>query len=176
MSLALLLLCACSLLLPWQRLPAWYPVRACVAVAVVAAQTVSSILQAAPGAMVARRIVLWSALGALIAVAVHGLRDRIRGSLAANAALQAEVSLARERDRIAADLRESAVRKIFDAGLALHGTAAMIGEGPAQERLMRGVAELDGAIRVMRESVFDLGHHADSGTDTSDESEPDDHR
>ncbi|MGW8952240.1 hypothetical protein [Streptomyces sp. NPDC055709] len=147
----------------------------CVVVAVVAAQTVSSVLQAAPGAVVARRMVLWSALSVLIAVAVHGLRDRIKGSLVANAALQAEVSQARDRDRIAGDLRESVVRKIFDAGLALHGAAAMIGEGPAQKRLMHGVAELDEAIRAMRESVFDLGRNAESGIDTSEKPEPDEH-
>ncbi|MFF7928295.1 hypothetical protein ACFZDP_45695 [Streptomyces mirabilis] len=60
--------------------------------------------------------------------------------MVANAALQAkvrELSVARERDRIAADHRESVVRKIFDAGLDLHSTA-VIGEGPAHIRLVHG--------------------------------------
>ncbi|MFG2793765.1 hypothetical protein [Streptomyces sp. NPDC048419] len=148
---------------------------ACVVVAVVTVQAVSSVIQATPDAVVVRRVVLWSVLGALIAVAAHGLRDRIRGSLTANAALQAEVSLTRERDRIAADLRESVVRKIFNAGLDLHGAAAMIDEGPARGRLMHGVDELDGAIRALRESVFAVGDDADGETDTSmDASEPSD--
>ncbi|MFJ9539670.1 hypothetical protein ACIRPX_20710 [Streptomyces sp. NPDC101225] len=147
---------------------------ACVVVAVVAVQTLSSIIQETPDAVIVRRVVLWSALGVLIAVAAHGLRDRIRSSLTANAALQAEVSLTRERDRIAADLRESVVRKIFNAGLDLHGAASLIGEGPARGRLMHGVAELDEAIRALRESVFDLGDAPDASTDTSAHPEPDD--
>lgn len=148
---------------------------ACVVVAVVAVQAASSIAQATPGAVVARRLVLWSALGALIAVATHGLRDRIRGSLVANAALQEEVrelSLARERDRIAADLGDSVVRKIFDAGLDLHSTAAMIGEGPAQTKLLHGVAELDEVIRMLRESVFDLSRDAESAVRAPEVPEP----
>ncbi|MFD9074553.1 sensor histidine kinase [Streptomyces lasiicapitis] len=151
---------------------------ACVVVAVVSVQAVTSLAQAVPGAVIARRVVLWSALSAMIAVAAHGLRDRIQASLVANAALQAEVrqlSLARERERIAADLRESVVRKIFDAGLDLHGTATMIGEGPARRRLLHGVAELDEVIRALRESVFDLGRDTDAAVGTSEEPEPHEH-
>jgi signal transduction histidine kinase len=147
---------------------------ACVVVAVVAVQLVSSVAQATPGDVVLRRVLLWSALGGLIAVAAHGLRDRVHASLVANAALQAEVrelSLARERDRIAADLGESVVRRIFEAGLDLHGTAAMIGEGPAQRRLMRGVAELDAVIRALRESVFDLSDETDAAATDAGASE-----
>ncbi|MDW4904079.1 hypothetical protein RB628_01685 [Streptomyces sp. ADMS] len=149
---------------------------ACVVVAVVAVQATSSIAQATPGAVVARRLVLWSALSVLIAVAVHGLRDRVRDSLMANAALQTEVrelSLARERDRIATDLRESVVRKVFDAGLDLNSTAAMIDEGPARRQLLHGVAELDEVIRTLRESVFDLGHDAGHPIGASKKAEPD---
>ncbi|MEU6387863.1 hypothetical protein [Streptomyces sp. NPDC046939] len=134
----------------------------CVVVAVVAVQAVTSAVQDTPAAVTGRRLVLWSVLSLLLAVAAHGLRDRVTASLVANAALQAEVrdlSLARERDRIADDLRESVVRRIFEAGLSLHSTAAMIGEGPAHTRLMRGVDELDGVIRALRESVFDLNEH-----------------
>ncbi|MFE2422963.1 hypothetical protein [Streptomyces hokutonensis] len=87
--------------------------------------------------MPAGRLVLWTALSVLIAVAAHGLRDRR-----------------------AADLRKSVVRKVFGAGPDLHSTAAMIGEGPAQELLMRGVAELGGVIQALRESVFDPHHDA----------------
>nr|WP_202539647.1 hypothetical protein [Streptomyces sp. SID8379] len=134
-----------------------------VVAAVVAVQTVSSFAQAAPGVVIARRVVLWSALGALIAVATHGLRDRIKGSMVANMALQTEVrelSLARERDRIAADLRDGVVRRVFDVGLELHGAAGMLGEGPAHRRLLHCVAELDDVIQALRESVFDLGDAA----------------
>ncbi|MFI2452670.1 hypothetical protein [Streptomyces sp. NPDC019539] len=136
---------------------------ACVAAAVVAAQTVSSIVQATPGAVVTRRVLLWTALSALILVAVHGLRDRIRQSMTANAALQEEVMLTRERDRLASDLRDSVVRTIFDAGMELHGTVAMIGEGPVSTRLMEAVDKLDRATRALRESVFGARHDTSPG-------------
>ncbi|MDQ1033799.1 hypothetical protein QFZ75_000215 [Streptomyces sp. V3I8] len=156
-SVVLLFLCAGTFLLPWRRLPAWTPVLvpliwsvlfhrrwapAYVVVAVVTVQLVSSVAQAVPGDVVLRRVLLWSALSGLITVAAHGLRDRI-----------------------AADLGESIVRRIFEAGLDLHGTAAMIGEGSAQRRLMRGVAELDAVIRALRESVFDVSDEVDAATD-----------
>ncbi|MGY0489010.1 hypothetical protein [Streptomyces sp. WG-D5] len=141
-----------------------------VVAAIVTAQTLSSFAQAAPGVVIARRIVLWSALGALIAIATHDLRDRIQGSLAANLALQAEVrelSLARERERIATDLRGAVVRRIFDVGLDLHGTAAILGEGPARTRLLHCVTELDAVIQGLRESVFDVDVGAGSARDTA---------
>jgi len=150
---------------------------ACVVVAVVTVQAVSSVVRSTPGDVVARRVLLRSALGVLIVVAAHGLRDRIRDSLVSDAALWAEVrelSPARERDRIAADLGESVVRRILEAGLRLQGAAAMIGEGPAQRRkLLEGVAEPDGVIRSLRESVFGLEYEADSEASASERPESD---
>ncbi|WP_328936350.1 hypothetical protein OG288_00635 [Streptomyces tauricus] len=149
----------------------------CVVAAVVGVQAVSSLAQSTPGDVVARRVLLWSVLGVLIAVAAHGLRDRVRRSLVANAALQREVrelSLARERDRIANELRESVVRRIFEAGLDLQSAAAMIGEGPAQTRLMQGVAELDEVIRALRESVFHLDDGVGSAIGALERPAPDD--
>lgn len=147
-------------------------------VVTVVVQTVTSFAQHAPAVVIGRRVVLWATLGTLIAVATHGLRDRIKDSMAANMELQAEIrelSLARERDRIADDLREGVVRRLFAAGLDLHATATLIGEGPAQSRLMHGVSELDEAIQLLRASVFDLGEDGAPPKDATEPPAPDEH-
>jgi hypothetical protein len=50
-------------------------VAAIVAAEIVAAEIVVSVVQSAPDAVIVRRVLLWGALGALLAVATHGLRD-----------------------------------------------------------------------------------------------------
>jgi hypothetical protein len=59
-----------------------------VVVAIVVAEIVISLVQSAPDAVIFRRVLLWGALGALLAVATHGLRDRIRRSQEATARLR----------------------------------------------------------------------------------------
>jgi hypothetical protein len=60
-----------------------------------------------------------------------------------------------------------------DAGLDLQSAAALVGEGPARARLMRGVAELDGVIRELRETVFDPGGEADAAIGAREKVKPD---
>ena len=53
----------------------------CVVAAVVAVEVIISLTPVAvPDAVIARRAIFWTSLGALISVATHGLRDRIRRS------------------------------------------------------------------------------------------------
>ena len=54
---------------------------ACVVVAIVAVEVVLSLTPVAAGdPVIARRVILWASLGAVISIATHGLRDRIRRS------------------------------------------------------------------------------------------------
>ena len=97
--------------------------------AIVAAEIVISVVQSAPDAVIVRRALLWGALGGLLAVATHGLRDRIRRSQQATARLQervGELMVVQDRDRLAADLQSSVVQRIFAAGLNLQGVLAMV--------------------------------------------------
>ena len=103
---------------------------ACVLIAIVVVEIVISVVQSAPDAVIVRRVLLWAALGALLAVAAHGLRDRIQQSLAANARLQeriGELMVVQDRDRLAADLQSSVVQRIFAAGLSLQGVLSLAG-------------------------------------------------
>jgi signal transduction histidine kinase len=132
---------------------------ACVVTAIVAAEIVVSLVQSAPDAVIVRRVLLWGALGALLAVATHGLRDRIRRSQEATARLQervGELMVIQDRDRLAADLQSSVVRRIFAAGLGLQSVLAMATQTEIRRRVEGSIADLDDAVRLLRQAIYGL--------------------
>ncbi|MEV5845307.1 PAS domain S-box protein [Streptomyces sp. NPDC051985] len=77
-------------------------------------------------------------------------------------AAQAELAAARtdrevmaERDRIARDLHDMVIQRVFGAGLALQSTAARL-HGPDAAKLHTVIDELDATIRELRTTIFDL--------------------
>ncbi|WP_234532619.1 PAS domain S-box protein [Streptomyces shenzhenensis] len=77
-------------------------------------------------------------------------------------AAQAELASARadrevmaERDRIARDLHDMVIQRVFGAGLALQSTAARL-HGPDADRMHTVIDELDATIRELRTTIFDL--------------------
>lgn len=63
--------------------------------------------------------------------------------------------LAEDRDRIAGELSDIVVRRLFSAGLALDAALGLIGEHRAAGRVQHAISELDLAIRDIRDMVFD---------------------
>ncbi len=115
-----------------------------------------------PDPVVARRVVLWAALGAVIAFAAHELRDhgdRARQEAVALQARLTELTVAQDRDRIAADLQEKVVQQILAAGINLHGTAALATEPEVRKRILESADQLDDILRLTRDAVFGLGRH-----------------
>ena len=134
---------------------------ACVVAAIVAAEVVISVVQSAPDAVIVRRVLLWGALGALLAVATPGLRDSIRRSQEATARLQervGELMVVEDRDRLAADLQSRVVQRIFAAGMGLQSVLAMVTQTQARRRLEASISDLDDAIRLLRQAIFGLEH------------------
>jgi signal transduction histidine kinase len=132
---------------------------ACVVAAIVAAEIVISVVQSAPDVVIVRRVLLWGALGALLGVATHGLRDRIRRSQEAAGRLQEQVDelmVVQDRDRLAADLQSSVVQRIFAASLSLQSVLAMATQTEVRRRVEASVADLDDAIRLLRQAIFGL--------------------
>jgi signal transduction histidine kinase len=77
-----------------------------------------------------------------------------------NAHLHRQVQLAvltDERERIARDLHDTVIQRMFGAGLTLQGIAGMIGPGLAAERLDAVVVDIDDSIRELRSIIFALG-------------------
>jgi two-component system, NarL family, sensor histidine kinase DevS len=76
--------------------------------------------------------------------------------LAEARAEQQRVAMLDERDRIAADLHDHVIQRLFAAGLGLQSTAATLGPGTPADRILVAVDELDDTIRQIRTSIFQL--------------------
>lgn len=132
----------------------------CVVAAVVVTEVIISLTPvAAPAAIIVRRAIFWTALGALISVATHGLRDRIRRSLKRSEELQSrlrELTVLADRDRIAADLRDTVIQRIFAVGLTLQSAASRVPRGDLRDKIVASVDELDQTVRLLRDAIFAL--------------------
>ncbi|MBA3288090.1 MAG: GAF domain-containing sensor histidine kinase, partial [Acidimicrobiia bacterium] len=78
-----------------------------------------------------------------------------------NARLHAEVetlALTHDRQRIAEDLHDTVIQRLFAAGLSLQGTTRLVRSDPAaaEERIDRAVDDLDLTIRHIRSVIFGL--------------------
>ncbi|MFF4507377.1 PAS domain S-box protein [Streptomyces sp. NPDC001401] len=78
-------------------------------------------------------------------------------------AAQAELAAARadrevmaERDRIARDLHDMVIQRVFGAGLALQSITARAGRPDASSRIHKVIDELDATIRELRGTIFNL--------------------
>jgi signal transduction histidine kinase len=73
------------------------------------------------------------------------------------------LTLLESQERIARDLHDSAIQRIFAASLMLTGTASQVGDGPLRERIEQAVDELDTATRLIRGVIFDISSRSTSG-------------
>lgn len=85
------------------------------------------------------------ALAAGIAIENARLHDRVRN-----------LTLVEDRDRIARDLHDTVIQRLFALGLSLQGTARMANRPDLTARIEGAVAELDEVIRQLRSAIFDL--------------------
>jgi signal transduction histidine kinase len=68
-----------------------------------------------------------------------------------------------DRDRIALDLHDHVIQRLYAAGMTLQGTLRLISGSDARTRIQKVVEQLDETIRDIRTSIFDLQTTADSG-------------
>ena len=67
-----------------------------------------------------------------------------------------EVALFDERERIARDLHDDVIQRVFASGLSLQSTAQLSREPQVVERLMQTIDDLDVTIRQVRSAIFQL--------------------
>ena len=69
---------------------------------------------------------------------------------------RAEMAVVSDRDRIARDLLDVVIQRLFAAGLYMQTTRTMTTEPDLAERLDKSVKDLDQTIRDIRGTIFDL--------------------
>ncbi|MDY7106380.1 MAG: PAS domain-containing sensor histidine kinase [Actinomycetota bacterium] len=68
-----------------------------------------------------------------------------------------ELRLLDERERIARDLHDTVIQRLFAAGMSLQATAVKVDDDPeVRDRLQRAVDDLDETIREIRTAIFGL--------------------
>ncbi|MEU5094759.1 GAF domain-containing protein [Streptomyces sp. NPDC020996] len=75
-----------------------------------------------------------------------------------------QLTLLGERDRIARDLHDLVIQRLFADGLSLQAALGRLGDRPdAAERVQRVVDDLDDTIKVIRSTIFGLQHQDQPG-------------
>lgn len=73
--------------------------------------------------------------------------------------LHERMAVTDDRERIARDLHDLVIQRVFAAGLTLQATAAMLEPGQIQERVTGVVDQLDDTIAELRTTIFALQQH-----------------
>jgi signal transduction histidine kinase len=100
---------------------------------------------------------------------VAGFADQAARALdmAARQRMDRQVDLYEDRDRIARDLHDHVIQRVFASGLALQAVLGRINDPEVRRRIDGVVGQLDETVRDIRTTIFDL-HTAgsDDGTGT----------
>jgi signal transduction histidine kinase len=73
------------------------------------------------------------------------------------------LALLEDRDRIARDLHDLVIQRLFATGLALQGLRAKWPDGPDADRIDRAVDDLDETVREIRRAIFALRERDEHG-------------
>lgn len=76
-----------------------------------------------------------------------------------NARLHAQIAdlvLLAEHDRIARDLHDTVIQRLFSTGLGLQGAIRLARDPNLVDRLQRAVAEIDETVREVRSAIFEM--------------------
>ena len=68
-----------------------------------------------------------------------------------------EVAVYEDRDRLARDLHDTVIQRLFAAGLSLQSMATAVESTGLSERLEGVIADLDDTIRQVRSAIYELG-------------------
>lgn len=79
-----------------------------------------------------------------------------------------QVALFEDRERIARDLHDLAIQRLFATGMTLQSTMRLIEHPEAMERLARAVDDLDETIKIIRSAIFGLRTNGGAGGPAAD--------
>ncbi|EST39731.1 hypothetical protein N566_00335 [Streptomycetaceae bacterium MP113-05] len=78
-----------------------------------------------------------------------------------------QIALLEDRDRIARDLHDLAVQRLFATGISVQSALRFVDHPEARERLLRAVDDLDETTRIIRSTIFGLRRHSEEATHRS---------
>ena len=67
-----------------------------------------------------------------------------------------QLAVISDRERIARDLHDVVIQRLFATGLQLQGVSMLVGDGDVAERLDGAVTDLDATIAAIRGTIFEL--------------------
>ncbi|MFJ9012141.1 GAF domain-containing protein [Streptomyces canus] len=67
-----------------------------------------------------------------------------------------EIAVLQDRDRIARDLHDLAIQRLFATGMTLQSAGRLIEHAEASDRVARAVDDLDETIKIIRSTIFGL--------------------
>ncbi|MFC1413234.1 GAF domain-containing protein [Streptacidiphilus sp. N1-12] len=67
-----------------------------------------------------------------------------------------QLALLEDRDRIARDLHDLAIQRLFATGMTLQSATRFIEHPGASERVLRAIGDLDDTIKIIRSTIFGL--------------------
>ncbi|MEU9700607.1 GAF domain-containing protein [Streptomyces sp. NPDC047981] len=70
-----------------------------------------------------------------------------------------QVVLLEDRDRIARDLHDLAIQRLFATGMTLQSARRFVEHPEAVDRLTRAIDDLDATIKIIRSTIFGLREH-----------------
>ncbi|MCX2180073.1 GAF domain-containing protein [Streptomyces sp. SKN60] len=74
-----------------------------------------------------------------------------------------QVSLLEDHDRIARDLHDLAIQRLFATGMTLQSARRFVEHPEATDRLGRAIDDLDATIKIIRSTIFGLREHDTPG-------------
>jgi signal transduction histidine kinase len=83
-------------------------------------------------------------------------------------AVQAQLAVFEDRDRIARDLHDLVIQRLYASGLRLQGTLRLISEPQASARVQAAIDDLDTTIREIRSTIFELHQRTGEKTLTAE--------
>jgi signal transduction histidine kinase len=120
--------------------------------------------EAVPGVLIALRSVAEQPFNAEELDMMSAFADQaaVAWQLASTQHRMRELSIVTDRDRIARDLHDHVIQRLFAVGLSLQGTIARARSDEVQQRLSDCVDDLQEVIQEIRTTIFDL-HGGSSG-------------
>jgi signal transduction histidine kinase len=73
------------------------------------------------------------------------------------------LELSEDRDRIARDLHDLVIQRLFATGMSLQGTMALLGNPEVASRVEKAIDALDETIRDIRSAIFSLQSRGEAG-------------